>query len=286
MNIGAEVFTLIVPATPVAPVTPVTLVALGRAVLLIRKNWGVLFAPLAYSVVLSVASVILLPLGLVGRILLILVVDGCISSGLYLIENLLKSGRANLNDFVKGWGVYIWDIVQVSFILWVPLMLATQILYAVPNGLLILLFVRILVYTVFNVVPELIYQARLGGLEVLSASYSFVIENWIEWFLPMALLLLPLLAAPGGLKSFFLLSHRVGRGAGLDFSQILIFPFIILESWLSSLGVNRESAQYLILIFTPPLAVSILLFRGHLFASLSRSSHRQRQFASQFKGTE
>jgi hypothetical protein len=39
-------------------------------------------------------------------------------------------------------------------------------------------------------------------------------------------------------------------------------------------------------LFTPPLAVSILLFRGHLFASLSRSSHRQRQFASQFKGND
>jgi hypothetical protein len=93
-------------------------------------------------------------------------------------------------------------------------------------------------------------------------------------------------AAPGGLKSFFLLSHRVGRGAGLDFSQILIFPFMILGSWLASLGVDPGLAQYLILIFTPPLAVSILLFRGHLFALLSRSSHRQRQFASQFKGKD
>jgi hypothetical protein len=45
-------------------------------------------------------------------------------------------------------------------------------------------------------------------------------------------------------------------------------------------------AQYLIVLFTPPLAVSILLFRGHLFASLSRSSHRQRQFASQSKGNQ
>jgi len=32
--------------------------------------------------------------------------------------------------------------------------------------------------------------------------------------------------------------------------------------------------------------VSILLFRGHLFALLSRSSHRQRQFASQVKGKD
>jgi hypothetical protein len=121
-------------------------------------------------------------------------------------------------------------------------------------------------------------------LDVFKRAYDFVLENWIEWFLPIAILLLPLVAAPGGLKSFFALSHLVGRGAGLDFSQLLIFPFAILESWLSSVGVAPNLAQYLILLFTPPLAVSILLFRGHLFALLSRSSHRQRQFASQSKG--
>jgi hypothetical protein len=50
--------------------------------------------------------------------------------------------------------------------------------------------------------------------------------------------------------------------------------------------VDPQLAQYAIILLTPPLAVSILLFRGHLFASLSRSSHRQRQFASQIKGNE
>jgi hypothetical protein len=123
-------------------------------------------------------------------------------------------------------------------------------------------------------------------LDVFKRAYDFVLENWIEWFLPMVVLLLPLVAAPGGLISFFRLSHGVGRGAGLDFSQILIFPFTILTSWLLSVGIAPESAQYIIVLFTPALAVSILLFRGHLFASLSRSSHRQRQFASQFKRNE
>jgi len=82
------------------------------------------------------------------------------------------------------------------------------------------------------------------------------------------------------------LSRRAGRGAGLDFSQILMLPFTILGTWLSSFGVDPELGQYVMFFFTPVLAVSILLFRGHLFASLYGSSRRQRQFAAQSRRNE
>ena len=95
--------------------------------------------------------------------------------------------------------------------------------------------------------------------------------------------------SPGRTERAYLLFSLVstsGKGAGLDFSQILILPFTILGSWLSSFGVDPELAQYVMLLLTPGLAVSLLLFRGHLFASLYGSSHRQRQFASQFRRKE
>ena len=219
--------------------------ALARTFQLIKKNWAVVFAPLAYSVILSVASAVVAPLGFIGGILLLLVSDACISSGLYLIENLLKMGRADIHDFLKGWTVYILDIIQISFILWIPMTLAAQILYPLPNGLLILLFVRILIYTVFNVVPELLYQARLGGLEVLSASYSFVIENWIEWFIPNLLLAVAAYFALGPLVSF----------ASYLPSLIQIFFVIAVASCFLSY---------------------FMVFRGALFSLLRGSSRRSR----------
>ncbi|MGH7846706.1 MAG: hypothetical protein ACREQW_16280 [Candidatus Binatia bacterium] len=109
--------------------------ALRRSFFLIRRNWAVLFAPLAYSVILSVASAVFSRLGFIGGILLLLVADACISSGLYLIENLLKMGKVDANDFVKGWRVYLLEIIQVSFILWIPMTLAAQVLYAAPQWL-------------------------------------------------------------------------------------------------------------------------------------------------------
>ena len=36
--------------------------------------------------------------------------------------------------------------------------------------------------------PELIYQSRTSGLELLGASYDFIVENWIEWLIPNILL--------------------------------------------------------------------------------------------------
>jgi len=52
-----------------------------------------------------------------------------------------------------------------------------------PNGPLLYLGVQILLYVIFNAVPELIYQGRVSGLALLSASYQFIVENWIEWLL-------------------------------------------------------------------------------------------------------
>ncbi|OGW48930.1 MAG: hypothetical protein A2V62_03685 [Nitrospirae bacterium RBG_19FT_COMBO_58_9] len=85
-----------------------------------------------------------------------------------------------------------------------------------------------------------------------------------------------------GLRSVFSLSSRVGRGAGLDFFQLLVLPFTILGSWLDYIGIPPSINWYLGLLLTPPLAVTMLLFRGHLFALLHGLSRRQRQFASPF----
>ena len=219
--------------------------ALKRSFFLIRRNWAVLFAPLAYSVILSVASAAFSRLAFIGGILLLLVADACISSGLYLIENLLKMGKVDANDFIKGWTVYLLEIIQVSFILWIPMTLAANVLYAVPNGFLILLFLRILIYTIFNVVPELLYQVRLGGLEVLSASYSFVIENWIEWFIPNLLI---------GVAAYFALG-----------------PLALFAGFLP------EGLQVFVVVTVASFFLSyFMVFRGVLFSLLRGSTRRSR----------
>jgi len=252
------------------------------------KGWVIIVAVIGFLFLLLLAQQIAMPLGMAGGFLLGAVNALLVGATLSLIEQAVSYARTiTIKDVLDSFGHYFWDVIGVGFVLWLPLMALDMGTQQNPNGALISYAVMLLIFILLNPAPEVIYQVPHDSpLDVFKHAYDFVLENWIEWFLPILVLLLPLVAAPGGLTSFFLLSHRVGRGAGLDFSQILIFPFAILGSWLSSFGLGPELAQYVILLFTPPLAVTILLFRGHLFASLSRSSHRQRQFASQYKGNE
>jgi hypothetical protein len=76
----------------------------------------------------------------------------------------------------------------------------------------------------------------------------------------------------------------LGRGAGLDFFQVLVLPFTLLRAWLSYLGLPSEAGSTLVIVLTPPAAVAMLIFRGHLFAVLHGSSRRQRIF--QGRGVE
>lgn len=262
--------------------------ALRRTWQSLRRGWIIIVAVIGFLFLLMLARQLAAPLGMAGGFLLGAVNALLVGATLSLVEQSISYARAlTIKDVFDSFGHYFWDVISIGFVLWLPLMALDIGTQNNPNGLLISYAIMLLIFILLNPAPEIIYQVRHDSpLDVFKSAYEFVLENWIEWFLPIGLLLLPLVAAPNGLSSFFLLSRRVGRGAGLDFSQILLLPFTILGSWLSSFGVDPELAQYVMLLFTPVLAISMLLFRGHLFALLYGSSHRQRQFATQSRRHE
>jgi len=262
--------------------------ALRRTWQSLRRGWIIIVAVIGFLFLLMLAQQLAAPLGMAGGFLLGAVNALLVGATLSLVEQSISYARTlTVKDVFDSFGHYFWDVISVGFVLWLPLMALDIGTQNNPNGLLISYAVMLLIFILLNPAPEIIYQVQHDSpLDVFKSAYEFVLENWIEWFLPIGVLLLPLVAAPNGLSSFFLLSRRVGRGAGLDFSQILLLPFTILGSWLSSFGIDPELAQYVMLLFTPVLAISILLFRGHLFALLYGSSHRQRQFATQSRRHE
>lgn len=221
--------------------------ALLRSAQLVLGNWGVIFAPLAYAMTLSLAALFLTPFGLIGGMLLVLAGNGCVSSGLYLVENILKAGKTNFNDFIRGFSVYLWEVVRISFILWIPMMMAEAVLSPMPNGWLFLSFIQITLYIIMNAVPELIYQSRLSGLELLGASYHFIFENWIEWFTPNLLITL---------AGYILLRALRVIAGGLPFT---------LQFFVTALGLGLFLTYFMI-------------FRGVLFAELNGSTPRNRVY--------
>ena len=250
--------------------------ATGRSLV---RGWLVILAVIVFTLLMLLAHQIARPLGMVGGFVLGAVNALLIGATLSLIEQTIKGARAiAIGDVLESMGHYFWDVISVGFVLWIPTMLLDTSLRANPDSQFLVTACLLLVFILLNPAPEVIYLTRHDSpLDVLKRSYDFVLDNWIEWFLPMALVLAPL-----GLSLFFRLSSQLGRGAGLDFMQLLMVPFTVLTAWLIDLGISAELTGTMALLLTPPLMVGMLIFRGHLFAALSATSRRQRLYQSQF----
>jgi hypothetical protein len=221
--------------------------ALERSWQAVRKNWVVSLAPVVFGIILAVVGSVVAPLGIIGGFIYSLVSAACASSGLYLIKNLVDSGKANFNDFLNGFTVYIWDVITILFIVGIPMRVAAMGLESVANGALIYFLLRLGLYILLNAVPELIYQSRTSGLELIGASYNFIVENWLEWLIPNILF---------AVAGYFF----------LDLLGSLIFGLpLYLELFLYALFLGLGLAYF-------------MTFRGFLFSELYGTTRRSRLY--------
>ncbi len=241
----------------------------------LQQSWILIPTVLIFAIGLVLVTTIVGQLGMIGGLLLGALNACIIGATLSLTEEAVRGGRSlKWQDIPQSLGVYFWDVISVGFMVWFPLMFLEMGMQANPYRPLIATAVFFLIFVLLNPVPEVIYQSRKGSaLEIVQESYEFVLENWIEWFLPVAIAL-----APFGLSFFFQISTQAGQRGGLDFWQLLTLPFSILSQWLSLLGLSSNAGFMIVLLCTPIATVCMLLFRGHLFAALHRSSRRQRMF--------
>lgn len=239
------------------------------------RSWIIAVAVVIFAGLMAMATYAAAPLGIVGGLILGAVNALLIGATLSLIEDAVRGARRlNFPDIWGAFGQYFWDVIGVGFVLWLPLMLLEKGLAANPYGPFLAAAVFLLLFILLNPAPEVIYLVRHDSpLDVIRESYAFVIDNWVEWFLPLAIVVAPL-----GLSFFFGISGRLGRGAGLDFFQVLVLPFTLLTAWLGYLGLPEQAGSLVVLLLTPPVAVVMLIFRGHLFTALHGSSRRQRLF--------
>jgi len=221
--------------------------ALERSWQAVRKNWVVSLAPVVFGIILAVVGSVVAPLGIIGGFIYSLVSAACASSGLYLIKNLVDSGKANFNDFLNGFTVYIWDVITILFIVGIPMRVAAMGLESVANGALIYFLLRLGLYILLNAVPDLIYQSRTSGLELIGASYNFIVENWLEWLIPNILF---------AVAGYFF----------LDLLGSLIFGLpLYLELFLYALFLGLGLAYF-------------MTFRGFLFSELYGTTRRSRLY--------
>jgi hypothetical protein len=173
-----------------------------RAGVLTLRNWPVAGTAFAYSFALAAGAVLASGLGIAGGFLMSFVWAACVSSFLSLVEMILRTGSVSWDDFRRSFGVYLWDVVGVTFIVWVVFAVATPALRTLPQGPGLILGMNLVIAVLFNAVPELIYLGHHSSLELLTESYRFIADNWIEWFpatigMAVPLVLLNELQLPG-----------------------------------------------------------------------------------------
>jgi hypothetical protein len=214
--------------------------AFSRAGRLAFRNWPVLGTVFIYAFVMRVAALVAGGLGLLGGFLVTLVWASCVGSFLYLVEMLVRTGRVSWGDFRRSFGVYVWEVVGVSFVLWIVFALATPALRTIPQGPGMILALDLLIFVFFNAVPELIYLGHSSSLELLAESYTFITENWIEWF-------------PASIA------------AAMVLALVASVPLVGVLAWV-------QTAVVALLVYVAMIA------RGLLFLELHGSSRRARAF--------
>ena len=211
-----------------------------RAARISLSNWPVLLSLFAYFAVMGAALPVAFVLGVLGGFLLGLVWAACIASFLYLVERLVRHGKVTWDDFPRSVAPYFSDVIGVLFVLWMLRTILSLALLNNPQVLLISAIVQLFVFVFFNAVPELVYLGHHSSLELLSESYRFISENWIEWFPPT------LVAG----VILYLLMELPGDGLA---------------------GLGRRALAALFVYFT-------MVLRGLLFEELEGSTRRSRAY--------
>jgi hypothetical protein len=213
---------------------------LAQAVNGLKKNAWTLLLPAVLYVAWVLSIGLAAPLGIVGGLLRALFVNALASCYLYFVGEIISHSRVTLAEMGRSIGAYFWSIVNLYFVLWVAEMLIGMMLRGNPNGALLVLGLRLIALILLSAAPEAIYQrGTYGGLATIQRSISFLQQHWIEWLLPTAIFVVALYWIPELPGSLGLVATAVAKGAVFHLGMV---------------------------------------FRGHLYAALDGSTHRQRMF--------
>lgn len=220
-----------------------------RSFKLAIKNWSVSLMLIVYSTVLIIASVVIQGLPLIGGMILAALTAACTGSYLFIIEMIINTRVVRINDIKNSFLPYLRRIINITFYLWIAMIIYTfivqRVLQSFSYGWIINTVIFFTAFILLNPLPEFIYQTSVFELGIFKASANFVIENFIEWVIPNAVLL-------GLLYFLFNSSFMVFQ----SFNVVYILKYLI---------------GLFIFLFT-------MVYRGILFRFLNESTRRSRLF--------
>lgn len=234
---------------------------------------GAAFAALVGATpVILLASALAAPLGIVGGFLVSLLHAALVGWYLALIGVAQTQPRKlTLGDLRGLFGRYLWEVMSVRFVFWIASLLLDQ----TPVWWIAVAISAV----VFNPVPEIIYQRDTRALALLQDAARFVQENWPEWF-GVHLVAGALFAVPLAL----LLGPEAAVAQIVTVLQLFGPWFGFITAGVQVLGLAGSGAMSALgAVLTLVFVHAWMIFRGHLFRKLSRSSRRSRAWKARLK---
>ncbi len=237
--------------------------AFNKTIKSLSKNWIIIFTGIVYTIlnvaIFSLISVFLTGfLSILSGIIVAIITAAFISNYLYLLFNIINYDRINMQIFKDGFKYYLWKIYGVLFIAYlgrILLGILSNMLGGLASALNIVIYLSILI--VLNPLPETIYLKSYSSWESVLNTFEFMQENWLNWLLPNVIFHLVLYFITGNLITNVFTTH-------LSFNMVFSIKNIII--YLLGQG----------------LFSFIMVYRGHLYKTLSGSTRRKRMFMNKF----
>jgi hypothetical protein len=217
----------------------------------IRKNAWTLLLPMAVLAANEFLSRLVIgALGRLGGFVVWAVWAAAASCYLYFLGEVVAKSRVKLDEFGRSVGAYFWAVANLFFVFWIA-SLVIELMVPLPQQAVFAQLLFLAAAILLNAAPAVIYQrGSHGGLETVQRSVRFLQANWIEWGIPNLL--------------FLAAWYYVPR-----------YPLAELGLLGSAITAVVEGA----------LLHLVMVFRGHLFAALDGTSHRQRMYRWRSTGT-
>ncbi len=245
--------------------TKITLIIYKNALVTSFKqtllNWKIVGLHLGLLVVLGLSSFLIPSGNIVFGFIRGFVVTYLLSIYFASVRNIINREKTIFKDlFSEAWQIFS-PLISILF----ALMIVNFLLRSLNAPFLTIAF-GILFSVLANPLPEVIYLRGGMFMQMIENSFEFVLENFIEWFLPIFIVIGLLFSA-----SPTVILQTFGE------NPLQMFESIILLLSIISMNIGNWG----ILIPALYLLLFIVLFRGNLFLALQKGRRARLYMAKQ-----
>jgi len=238
------------------------------------EAWKGLFSSwkyLLYHIALLLICALAIPLvsliggGFVGGFMLGFLLAYLVACYLSTVEAGLRQDKLTFKEMFSEGGQLFSPVISFLFTFFVLSFLFRPLVTA--SNLWMLKVLNLLICVFFNPAPEVISTRPGLAMGMFKECYEFIVENFVEWFFPTLLVLLPMLIYS---PSLFL---------NIRILLLTNNPLAVIQSFIigaSNFGVILTGGLLII-----PFGIGayfIFLFRLSLFRKLSTSTRRKRVY--------